>query len=483
MAENLQKAINALSLHDEEPVDLPDSPRFHVFDENATSLLGRLLNPECQAMDKMIEKMPRIWRVYERVRGIALSRDKFQFIFEREEDLLMVLKDRPWTYNNWTMLLDRWIPSPPANFLTSVDVWVRISRIPVNHYPLETMDFLASKVGRVIEIAYDPKASQKEAYIRAQVRLDIANPAIAIKPLNLPKGGRVIIEYEYEKLRKRCFHCQRLTHERPSCPFLKNRGPLPANKDAVKDSRVREKSDAIGGSSKQMPLLIEHPVVPPGFALLFPEMPQKERDMALQYISHSDPTERQARITRVQQSLQPGFEDNLGSAPRISHDINKGKGHAFNFQEHDRPGKRVAVTRERSAFSEADLKSVKDRTSFPSDNLEVSSSSSSLGPTVFRVGTSTGNLCTGANEAVKKSRRRPQRWKRICSQRPSGQAQDLDHTGKRDSPVGDGEESTATLGGNQAKRKAPVNVGEHSSKSPKPLQPTVASDLKPLLPQ
>ena len=44
MAENLQKAINALSLHDEEPVDLPDSPRFHVFDENATSLLGRLLS-------------------------------------------------------------------------------------------------------------------------------------------------------------------------------------------------------------------------------------------------------------------------------------------------------------------------------------------------------------------------------------------------------------------------------------------------------
>ena len=69
------------------------------------------------------------------------------------------------------------------------------------------MDFLASKVGKVEEIAYDLKASQKEAYIRALVRLDIANPAIAIKPLNLPSGGRVIIEFEYEKLRKRCFHC------------------------------------------------------------------------------------------------------------------------------------------------------------------------------------------------------------------------------------------------------------------------------------
>ncbi|KAH0869249.1 hypothetical protein HID58_076271 [Brassica napus] len=143
--------------------------------------------------------------------------------------------------------------------------------------------------------------------------------------------------------------------------------------------------------------------------------------MALQYISHSDPTERQARITRVKQSFQPGFEDNVGRAPRISHDINKGKGHVFNFQEQDRPGKRAALASERPAFSKADIIRGKDRDGFLLDNLEASSSSSSLGPTVFRVGTYTGNFSTGANEAVKKSRRRPQRWKRICSQRPTGQ--------------------------------------------------------------
>ncbi|KAF2551200.1 hypothetical protein F2Q68_00035875 [Brassica cretica] len=170
----------------------------------------------------------------------------------------------------------------------------------------------------------------------------------------------------------------------------------------------------------QKPLQIEHPVVPPGFAPLFPEMPPIERNMALQYISHSDPTERQARITRVQQSFQPGFEDNVGRAPRISHDINKGKGHVFNFQEQDRPGKRATLASERPPFSEADIIRGKDRDGFLIDNLEASSSSSSLGPTVFRVGTYTGNFSTGANEVVKKSRRRPQRWKRICSQRPTG---------------------------------------------------------------
>ena len=81
MADMLHKAIQAMSLEEEEPLTLPDSPRFRVFDENERSLLGRLLNPDCQSMARMIEYMPTAWRVYDRVRGIALSRDRFQFVF------------------------------------------------------------------------------------------------------------------------------------------------------------------------------------------------------------------------------------------------------------------------------------------------------------------------------------------------------------------------------------------------------------------
>lgn len=65
-----------------------------------------LLNPDCQSMSRMIEDMPRVWRVYDRVKGIALSRDKFQFIFQREEDLQIVLNDRPLSYNHWTMVME-----------------------------------------------------------------------------------------------------------------------------------------------------------------------------------------------------------------------------------------------------------------------------------------------------------------------------------------------------------------------------------------
>ena len=52
--------------------------------------------------------------------------------------------------------------------------------------------------------------------------------------------------------------------------------------------------------------------------------------MAIQYVSHSDDTERRSRIARVRQSIvaTPKVQDVM---LRITHDINKNKGHVFNY--------------------------------------------------------------------------------------------------------------------------------------------------------
>lgn len=159
MTENLHAAIGAMTLIDDDPIVLSYDPKFRVSAANENSLIGRLLNPDCQVMDRMINYMPTAWRVQGRVRGISLSRDRFQFIFQREEDLLTVLKDRPWSYNHWTLLLERWCPSPPRDYLTKLEVWIRIRNIPVVHYTSDTMFALAKKIGKVEEIAYDPNVS------------------------------------------------------------------------------------------------------------------------------------------------------------------------------------------------------------------------------------------------------------------------------------------------------------------------------------
>lgn len=83
---------------------------------------------------------------------------------------------------------------------------------------------VAKKIVKVEEIAYDPNVSQTTDYVWAKVTLNIDNPAIAVKNLEIP-GETIVIAYEYEKLHKHCYHCLHLTHEKTACPWNKGKRP------------------------------------------------------------------------------------------------------------------------------------------------------------------------------------------------------------------------------------------------------------------
>ncbi|WZY69918.1 hypothetical protein YC2023_002158 [Brassica napus] len=70
---------------------------------------------------------------------------------------------------------------------------------------------------------------------------------------------------------------------------------------------------------------------PPGFPPLFPELPPEDRAMAMQYISHSNETERRARILRVQQSIELEKSNPPAVLTKISHNLEKEKGHVFGY--------------------------------------------------------------------------------------------------------------------------------------------------------
>ncbi|ESQ33354.1 hypothetical protein EUTSA_v10009818mg, partial [Eutrema salsugineum] len=423
MAENLHRAIGGLSLDDEDPIVLPDNPKFKVFDENATSLMGRLLNPDCQPMARMIEYMPRAWRVFDRVRGIALSRDRFQFVFQKEEDLLTVLKDRPWSYNHWTMVLERWTPNPPPDFLSSFEVWIRIKHIPINYYTVETMFELAKAIGHVEEIAYDPKVSQKTEYVRARVTFDASKPAREARNLSLPTGETVLIEYDYEKLHKKCFHCFRLTHEKAMCPMVRKPSGYGKASMQRKGADLQRTDVNTAGPSQQVPSTAKSPTKgnitsgpsqlllagPPGFPPLFPELSKQDQVMAMQYISHANETERRARIGRVRQAIEDSASESSAHQTKISHDLNKNKGHVFGYNETQEQPKRAHTKPSLSAPTQAGSNSL-DGEVVSSCNLSVPLPD--MVSTGFSMGSSCGTSYTGNLKSGKKSRKRPPSWKR-----------------------------------------------------------------------
>ncbi|KAL0749147.1 hypothetical protein Bca101_031150 [Brassica carinata] len=100
-------------------------------------------------------------------------------------------------------------------------IWIRIRHIPLVYFTIDTMYALAKEIGKVEEIAYDPKVSQTKDYIRARITFNVDNPAKVTRKLNVESSDPVTIEFEYEKIHKRCFHCFRLTHEKIRCPHLR----------------------------------------------------------------------------------------------------------------------------------------------------------------------------------------------------------------------------------------------------------------------
>ena len=173
----MDRALMALSLEEEEeePFTMPDRPGFTSIEENFLSLMGRTLNPECQRMSRLITTMPRKWQKEGKVRGIALSQERFKFIFNTEHDLLDVLEKGLQTFNEWAMVLERWVENPPEDYLQYFPLWVRISHIPEEYYTIEALTTLVDMIGKVIVVAFDPLKPVTQPYIRVQVLFNVTN--------------------------------------------------------------------------------------------------------------------------------------------------------------------------------------------------------------------------------------------------------------------------------------------------------------------
>ncbi|KAL0705843.1 hypothetical protein Bca4012_072268 [Brassica carinata] len=466
MADQLHKAIGAMSIEDEAPLVLPDSPQFTVCDENATSLLGRLLNPDFQSMARMIDYMPTAWRVYGRVRGIALSRDRFQFIFQREEDLQTVLKDRPWSYNHWTIVLERWTASPQENFLGSLEIWIRMRNIPVNHFTSSTMYMLAKEIGKVEEIAFDPKVSHFKDYVRAKITFNVDNPVKAYRELSILSGGTVKIEYEYEKIHKRCFHCLRLTHEKIKCPLLKKGFGLAK-------SGERPNVNAKVGPSSVVPQRQVHVAPlegPPGFPPLFPELSKEEQKMAMMYISHSNEIERLARIQRVRQGIADNARESSIRLTKITNEVDKGKGHVYYYPDGSEIIPVLKLGFENSNSHSRGI-TIREEEAESSDNFSATVSVLAHISTGFQFGPSSEGRVSGNLKAGKTQRKRPSSWKRKTTPKLIIAPAPASGVDIPQSPL------------HSAKRKQSSPVSYPDNKTPKRTDSSVASVLKPLLPQ
>ncbi|XP_010507235.1 PREDICTED: uncharacterized protein At4g02000-like [Camelina sativa] len=180
MSSAMDKAMKTMSLEEEdEPFVMPDLPQYRSGELNVLCLIGRY-----------------------------------------EHDLLEVLDKGFQSYDQWWLVTDRWSEPPPPDSLQFVTFWVQIRNIPINYYTKETITLLGKLIGQVLEVVVDPTRSQNKDFVRVKVRFDVSKPLRKSKIINLPKELSTTVYFFYERVQKRCYNCQRLTHVDEDCPLI-----------------------------------------------------------------------------------------------------------------------------------------------------------------------------------------------------------------------------------------------------------------------
>ncbi|GAU47759.1 hypothetical protein TSUD_387180 [Trifolium subterraneum] len=179
-------------------------------------LVGRFVHDRPIRFNSMNVCLADVWRpvkVKEATQGLYL------FKFFHPLDVEEVLKGGSWTFDSFTLIIDRLkigvalqdIPIFHVNF------WVQIHDVPIGMM-LETVGKgLTNYIGEFVEYDKNNNTSFWRKYMRVKVRVDVRSPLKIEKKIKLNGGKGGVVKFKYEKLGLFCFVCGRLGHVENKC--------------------------------------------------------------------------------------------------------------------------------------------------------------------------------------------------------------------------------------------------------------------------
>ncbi|CAA7049022.1 unnamed protein product [Microthlaspi erraticum] len=341
MSAAMDRAMMAMSIKEEDlPVEIPNRPEYCSKENNALSMIDRVLNPKCQNVAHLIVDLPRKWGKAGRIRGVVLSNESFQFFFKTEHDLEEIMDKGVQSFNEWAVVMERWVEKEPPEFLQFVPLWVQIRELPLNHYRSQTIWDIGDVLGVVKEIAFDETKNQSHPYVRVKVIFNVARPLRKAKMVNLPDGEQKVVHFFYEQIKKRCYNCKRLNHEKDICPLLvKESQEMAAIRRAKSMAAKREANLVLRPSDPLYGVLKEEQVgVNPltGRPKIDPAVLEDMR----QYLVANTGDELLVKHERLRSSIAEVEADPIAqkiilrmeARPLVSQNLDKEKGKLFDFE-------------------------------------------------------------------------------------------------------------------------------------------------------
>ncbi|CAA7044434.1 unnamed protein product [Microthlaspi erraticum] len=179
--------------------------------ENRLTLIGRLTNPTEQRMRAMFTFFLDRWELKRGFEGSDLGHDSFQLRFTLEEDLQKVLKNRPYQFGRWMVIIQRWEPVISPLFPSQIPFWIRLKGLPLHYWKEELLRNIDKEIGSLI----NHEVTKAEAKIH--VSINALEPLVKETVIEFASGEEALVTLEYERLGFHCSICNKLSHVSRDC--------------------------------------------------------------------------------------------------------------------------------------------------------------------------------------------------------------------------------------------------------------------------
>ena len=196
---------------DDAPIKLVDRDDSFAIKELGLTLIGKVLNPKKQNVEKLLQTMPAQWGLAERITANDLGTGKFLFNFSNMGDLNYVMAKGPFHYNFCMFMLVRWEPIVHDDYPWIIPFWVQLIGFPLHLWTDTNLKNIGRQIGHVDTIELTEG--------RMLIDVDSRRPLKFSRKVEY-EGDEVTIEIKYDKLFKHCTTCGMLSHEKGYCPSI-----------------------------------------------------------------------------------------------------------------------------------------------------------------------------------------------------------------------------------------------------------------------
>ena len=153
-----------------------------------------------------------------------MGEGRFLFRFYHKLDLLRILDNGPWSYNQSPLILSRIQNNeiPQQVKLDTAVYWVRAYNLPVGFFSEHVAKIISDYIDVFVESDPNNFTSIWRAFLRVRVDLDVKRPLKHRMKLKLEGDNAAWfwVDFKYERLTTFCFLCGLLGHSDRFCPQL-----------------------------------------------------------------------------------------------------------------------------------------------------------------------------------------------------------------------------------------------------------------------